>query len=272
MSELRKLEFFLLRYVPDAVKGEFVNVGVMVVEPERNGSGFAEVRFTRDWRRVQCLDPQADVEWLAAVEKDIRSWVLEAGADQSVLLKKLDESLSNGLQLSAAKGCLAEDPVKEMEQLVQLYLQPVQAPETKRELSGRQKVLGRMRKAFEDAGVLPLMIQNFAVAKYTKSGDPMKLDFAYSVGSAMKFLHAVSLRAGVEQAVVLAARFPDVAAGLQSKRDARAMLTAVVDDGFDGSRDEVGFALAMMHEKGVVVAEVGEMARIAEEVRVELRA
>ena len=32
MAERRQLEFFLLRYVPDAVKDEFVNIGVVMVE------------------------------------------------------------------------------------------------------------------------------------------------------------------------------------------------------------------------------------------------
>ena len=32
MAEKRQLEFFLLRYVPDAVKDEFVNIGLVMVE------------------------------------------------------------------------------------------------------------------------------------------------------------------------------------------------------------------------------------------------
>lgn len=73
MVEKRKLEFFLLRYVPDAVKGEFVNFGLAMIEtPEsRSGNGFAEVRFTRDWSRVLRADPQADIEVLQALERDI---------------------------------------------------------------------------------------------------------------------------------------------------------------------------------------------------------
>jgi hypothetical protein len=66
MADRRQLEFFLLRYVPDAVKNEFVNIGLVMVEPGANGDGFADVRFTRDWRRVRCLDPQADVDMLGA--------------------------------------------------------------------------------------------------------------------------------------------------------------------------------------------------------------
>ena len=51
MAERLQCEFSLIRYVPDVVKGEFVNIGVVL----RNAGG-AEVRFTRDWARVRCMD------------------------------------------------------------------------------------------------------------------------------------------------------------------------------------------------------------------------
>src|SRR5579862_3646164 len=122
MADRRQLEFFLLRYVPDAVKDEFVNIGLVMVEPGANGGAFAEVRFTRDWRRVRCLDPQADVEMLAALERDIRGQ-LATTHDREVLLRKLEDSFSNVIQLSPAKGCLAEDPVREIETMASIYLE-----------------------------------------------------------------------------------------------------------------------------------------------------
>src|SRR5579863_5194427 len=109
MADRRQLEFFLLRYVPDAVKDEFVNIGLVMVEPGANGGGFAEVRFTRDWRRVRCLDPQADVEMLEAMEREIRGQLRQTG-DRELLMRRLEDSFSNLIQISPAKGCLAEDP------------------------------------------------------------------------------------------------------------------------------------------------------------------
>src|SRR5580698_8516313 len=53
----RACEFQLLKYVPDPVRNEYVHIGVILRE---QGSPGAEVRFTRDWRRVRCLDPDAD--------------------------------------------------------------------------------------------------------------------------------------------------------------------------------------------------------------------
>ena len=37
--------------------------------------GFAEVRFTRDWRMLQCVAPDVELEWFEMVEREIRgSW------------------------------------------------------------------------------------------------------------------------------------------------------------------------------------------------------
>src|SRR5258708_2112364 len=143
MAELKQLEFFVLRYVPDAVKDEFVNVGVVMLESGANGEGFADVRFTRDWRRVRCLDPQADGEMLEALESDIRKQLGEA-RDREVLLRKLDDSFSNLIQVSATKACLSEEPGKEMEMLASLYFAGPKR-EARVGFSERQRKLTTMR-------------------------------------------------------------------------------------------------------------------------------
>lgn len=77
-NELRQCEFFLLRYVADAVKEEFVNIGVGVIDP---ASGYADLRLTRDWRRVRCMDPAADIELLQAMESELRERMHAGGED-----------------------------------------------------------------------------------------------------------------------------------------------------------------------------------------------
>src|ERR1700691_5481016 len=168
MSDRRQLEFFLLRYVPDAVKNEFVNIGLVMVEAGANGGGFADVRFTRDWRRVRCLDPQADVEMLVALEREIRGQ-LATTHDREVLLRRLEDSFSNVIQLSPVKGCLAEDPAREIEAMASMYLETAKVG-GRREASGRQRILATMRDAFEQAGVWGLMRHQIAVAEYTHKG------------------------------------------------------------------------------------------------------
>jgi hypothetical protein len=274
MADRRQLEFFLLRYVPDAVKDEFVNIGVVMIEAganwaQSNGGGFAEVRFTRDWRRVRCLDPQADVEMLAALEGEIRGQLTTA-QDRSALLRRLEDSFSNVIQLSPAKGLLAEDPAREIEAMASMYLEAAKVG-GKREVSGRQRILATMRDAFEQAGVAKFVLP-VPVAPYTKPGDPFQFDFGYRVAGEIKLFQAVSLKAGVDAAVLLAARYPKIAPLMSKMTDARPSLTAVIDDDLDRGAESVQFALSMMEDEKIRIAVAAEMPMIAEVARRELRA
>ncbi|MFZ0817873.1 MAG: DUF3037 domain-containing protein [Candidatus Sulfotelmatobacter sp.] len=268
MANKRQLEFFLLRYVPDAVKDEFVNIGLVMVEAGEAG-GFAEVRFTRDWRRVRCLDSQADVEVLAALEREIRGQ-LATTRDREVLLRRLKDSFSNVIQLSPVKGCLAEDPVREIEAMASMYLESTKVG-GKREVSGRQRILATMLDAFEQAGVGKIVLP-VPVAPYTKPGDPFQFDFGYRVGGEIKLFQAVSLKAGVDAAVLLAARYPRIAPAMSKVAHAAPVLMAVIDDDLDRGHETVQFALSMMEEEKIRIAVVAEMPMIAEVARRELRA
>lgn len=269
MADRRQLEFFLLRYVPDAVKDEFVNIGLVMVEPGANGNGFADVRFTRDWRRVRCLDPQADMEMLEALEREVRGQLAGTG-DREVLLRRLQDSFSNVIQLSPAKGCLAEDPAVEIGMMASLYLEAARTGGT-REASARQKILGEMRDAFEQAGVWSLMRKQIAVAQYTHKGDPLKIDCAYRPNGEIRMFQAVSLAMDVDTAKVLAFSYPKIAEGIGRVEKASAVLTAVVEDGLDRSDEAISFALATLEQSRIRVAGVGEMAGIADVARRELR-
>ena len=267
MADRRQLEFFLLRYVPDAVKDEFVNIGVVMVESD--GGGFADVRFARDWRRVRCLDPQADVEMLGALEREIRGQ-LATTHDREVLLRRLEDSFSNVIQLSPAKGCLAEDPVREIEVMASIYLESAKVT-GQRIVSGRQMILGKMRDAFEQAGVAKFILP-VPAAPYTRPGDPFQFDFGYRVAGELKLFQAVSMKAGVDAAVLLAVRYPRIVPVMSKLTESAPLLTAVIDDDLDRERDEVRFALSMMEEEKIRIAVVAEMPGIAEVARRELRA
>jgi hypothetical protein len=269
MAGRRQLEFLLLRYVPDAVKGEFVNFGVLALENGPQGAELIDVRFTRDWGRVLCLDPQADVEVLTALQREIQQEIGQT-KDRADLLRRMEESFSNVVQMSQAVPVLAEVPAVEIETVARTYLETPKLRRT-REPAGRRKILETMRDAFEEAGVFALLTA-VPVEPYTRPGDPFEFDFGYRVGNEIKLFHAVSLKASIDAAVMLAARYPKIAAAMAQTAGAPAMLTAVVEAELDRSRSEVGFALEMMEEGKIRVATTTEMPAIAEEVRVELRA
>ena len=104
MAELKQLKFFVLRYVPDAVKGEFVNIGLLMREPDGE---FSAVRITEDWSRVRCIDPEADLEVLTGIGNAARgSERKDTGLD--LLVRKLEDLFSNVIQVLPVKACLAE--------------------------------------------------------------------------------------------------------------------------------------------------------------------
>ena len=271
MADKRQLEFFLLRYVPDAVKGEFVNFGVMAIENGPNGPGLVDVRFTRDWGRVLSLDPQADVEVLAALQKEIQQ---EVGRkiDELTLLKKMEDSFSGLVQVSLVMPALTEKTAAvEIAEVAKTFLQTAKVEPRPKPPAGRQKILMTMRSEFKRVGVLELLTP-VPVEPYTRAGDPFKFDFGYRVGGEIKLFHAVSIEASVDSAVTLALRYSKIEPTMAQLTGAAPMLTAVVEDGLDRSRSEVGFPLEMMEESRIRLATTGEMRGIAELVATELRA
>ncbi len=198
---MKNLEFFLLRYAPDAVKEEFANVGVVLLE----ANGDADVKFTNDFRRVKCLDPTADIEVLTELEKEIRARIKDAGSDRDKIIKKLQDSFSSTLQISASKAVIAESLQKEIEVLAKMYLESPAREREAREARGRQAILQQMENAFDAEGVwnIPQMRKRVAVKDDTRAGDPLKIDCGYSPNGAVKLFHAVSLATDRDSAKVL---------------------------------------------------------------------
>jgi len=265
MAEKRQFEFFLLHYVPDAVRNEPVNVGVVMVEP---GTDFADVRFTHDWRRVRCLDPQVDIETLEALEKEMRS-DLRGLKTREALLRRLSDSASNLIQLSTTKACLTDDPAKEIEALVRLYCEgPKPAGRTGR--SERQRLLDAIHGSFKETGIGELIMHRIPVAPYTRKGDPFEFDFGYRVGNTTKMFQAVSMKSNIDQAVLLASRYPAIAKNMAKKLLVLPLLTAVVEDDLDRTQEKAQFALDMMEDSQIRVAISAEMPLLAEQARKEL--
>jgi hypothetical protein len=270
MAEKRKLEFFLLRYVPDAVKGEFVNFGLIAIENGPDRAELIDVRFTKDRSRILCLDPQADLEVLTKLQEDIQR---ETGQtrDRADLLRRMEDSFSGAVHISSVMPALTEKAaLVEIDEVARIFLETSKVRRV-REPAGRQKILGTMRDEFEKAGVLALL--NAVPAEpYTKPGDPFEFDFGYRFQKEIKLFHAVSMRSGVDTAVMLAARYPKIAPLMEKVAGAVPLLTAVVETELDRSRSEIGFALEMMEESRIRLATTEEMSGIAQIARAELRA
>jgi hypothetical protein len=266
MAEKRKLELHLLRFLPHALRDDFVTIGLSLLESD---GGFAEVRFTRDWKMLQCVAPDMELEWFQMVESEIRGRLAEIrGRDD--LLQVIHERFGTTIDMAPTKAVLTEDPAKEIEVLTSMYLMPMQRAERAQQRTGRAGIVNAMKDAFSDAGVLELVQRNLDVGKFTGLGDPFRVDFGYRLGGSMRMFHAVSLAANVDQGLALAYRFTRIEAGMRQEQ-LQASLTAVVDLQMPSSDEKTRFTIGMLEQSSVRVRAVGEADEIASEVRRELR-
>jgi hypothetical protein len=272
MAERLQCEFSLIRYVPDVVKGEFVNIGVVLREAGRAGS--AEVRFTRDWGRVRCMDPEADVALLESMEAEIAERLLrgvEVRVNAKPMLETLEDSLSNSVQLTEMRGTLAESLPAEMEQLLRMYVEPLKVKVDRKAARGRAAIAGSMRTEFERAGVWRLMRKRIAAAQYTQVGDPLKIDCGYRNGR-VKMFHAVSLENDVEGAKGMAYSAGALRAGVLRDEGLELELTAVVERiATVADQEQYGFGVSVMEREAIRVLTVADLGRAAETARRELR-
>jgi hypothetical protein len=239
----RACEFQLLRYVPDAVRNEYVHIGVIL--REQGGEAPAAVRFTHDWRRVRCLDPEADTALLEGMESELRRQLQED--PEGKLMRLLDESLSLSVQMTEAKAYLAESLPAGMEELMRLYVEPPPRERVPR-LSGR-------------------------------AGDPLRIDVGYRPNGVIRMFHAVSLEPGVEMAKVLAFSAAGLRTGVERVEKAQLELTAVIEPAAKlGATEEeperlemYRFGVETMEEHQIRVLTTSDLGRVADTARRELR-
>ncbi|MGD0682003.1 MAG: DUF3037 domain-containing protein [Terracidiphilus sp.] len=273
-SQRRACEFQLLRYVPNAVRNEYVHIGVIL--REQGGGGPAEVRFTRDWRRVRCLDPDADTALLEGMESELRRRF--TSEPDGNLMRLLSESLSLNVQMTEPKAYLAESLPAGMEELMRLYVEPPPREKIQR-LSGRAAIQAKMRTEFERAGVWELLRKRIAASEYTRPGDPLRIDVGYRPNGVIRMFHAVSLEPGVEMAKVLAFSAAGLRIGVERVERASLELTAVIEPaarlGATDSEPErlemYRFGVETMEENQIRVLTTSDLGRVAETARRELR-
>jgi hypothetical protein len=281
LAERLQCEFFLIRYVPDVVKGEFVNIGVLLREADARAADGAVVRFTRDWSRVRCMDADADIGLLEALEGEIGTRLRGMeGPGVKPVMEVLEDTLSNSVQMTEVRACLAESLPAELEQLMKMYVEPLKV-KAERRRTGRAAIAGAMRNEFERAGVWAMMRKRIAASAYTRPGDPMKIDCGYRAGAGadgvIRMFQAVSLEGDVEAAKGLAFSAPDLRAGVERVEGSRLELTAVVEalrggsEGDDEARERYRFGVEAMEQREIRVVTLNDLARVAATAKTELR-
>ena len=127
-------EFFIVRYFADPIRDEPINIGIILLAVGESGNRAPLVRITKNWKRVRCIDPRADIEMLALLEESLQARLTDAGLPGRAAVEKLDQSLSTSLRLARAnamgsvtfggiKGALTDNFAEEIDRLMALYVE-----------------------------------------------------------------------------------------------------------------------------------------------------
>ena len=215
MPELKKFDYFFLRYVPRPTMDDYVTFGVVMLEDAPNG--FAGVRFVKNWRRLQCAHPEADLEYLRFLEQDIRQRLSDT-TDTKDLLARMEDCFSGSIQTSPYKQYLAEEPQAALDAVARGTLD-IPLAVGKAQPGGKRRILRKIQAAFEAAGIWRMIQKNIPAERYTYPGDPLKIDVAYRPNGVIKMLQALSLEANVDAAKALAFSYPQLVAGIDPLGD-----------------------------------------------------
>jgi hypothetical protein len=253
-----------------------VNIGVLLREAGHTDR--ALLRFTKDWARVRCVDPDADIGMLESLESELRAKISEDIITGKPLLKLLEDSLSNAIQITEPTAYLAESMITGLEELMRIYVDPRKRQAVARK-SGRMAIHARLRSQFERAGVWDLMRKRIAVSAYTKAGDPLRIDCGYRPNGIIRMFHAVSLDGDTDWPKVLAFSVPSLREGIARVENAELELTAVVEpitevtaDREDQDRvEQYRFSVETMEMQQIRVLTTNDLSRVADTARRELR-
>lgn len=259
----------VLRYVPNTVRDEWVNIGILLEEQGGLGGGSISKRAVRvveeqsELARVKRVHPNADEGLLRALPADFDEWLRLGRGETEKYIEKLDQTLSNFLQFSPQRILLADDFDFELDRLYRDHVAPPARLRAGVVESTRAWIKQRINDVFLRRRV-PKLQRNIRVAEFTEPGDPLKLDYGYQNG-ARGYLQAVALGRDPSQPKILAytarrirARLPD------------AEFTAITEAEPAAGNSRQQFVARLFADENIGIVSLSRIDKFAEELRVRL--
>jgi len=199
-SEVRAFAYRILRYTPNLVRDEWVNIGVLVFAPETGERRLRLIEEQEELNRVRRLHPQADEALLLRLRDDLEDRFESSngngaiGSDWQALLAKWDDTFSNALQLSPQKGTLAQDLDTELERLYDDHVAPQRAPNRVGAPGSRAQMRSYCQQVFRHAGLWERIGKRVPVSQFTLPDDPLRIDYSYRRNGTRGFVHTLPVR------------------------------------------------------------------------------
>ncbi len=263
-ASMTRYVFKLLRYVPNIVSAEFFNIGVFLYGEE---GGIIDARFAPDFRRLRC-NPLVELDYLAALRDEFEEERPRGEAFRQYV-DRMQQNLSNDLQISGAKTFWGRDAATEIERLCQTYLVTAPGEDTRREpreprAGSRRALRRRMEETFRHhhlvgngGGLRSEIGVNYGSARLR-----FTFDYSYQPNGVVNYLHGLALRNDINEASKLCFVFERLG-GLEKQP---IKLTAVVDDEVPND------TLDLLRESHIAAWKASKLEQLAVGIRQELGA
>ena len=187
----------VLRYSPNLVRDEWVNIGVLLFDPESGERRLRLIESQEEFARVRRLHPAADEELLRGLRDDLEDRFQGADAPDAggwqKLLAKWDDTLSNALQLAPQKGVFAGDLDAEVERLYTDHVAPQRSAPRVGAPGSRAAIRGYCGQVWKLARLWERLEKSVRVAEFTFPGDPMRLDYSYRRNGTRGYVQTLSV-------------------------------------------------------------------------------
>ena len=267
-SELKQCSYFLVRYVPDVVKQEFINIGLFLF---CRAEQFLDCLFSDDFRRITRFHAQADTQFLKELQPHFEQQIAQHEEDLEGYIREMQQSYSNLIQLSPARSCLTADLSAQLQDLFERHVgAPLTGP-TKQDT--RMRIKQRMTEALRRCDVFEhnLFRKRIPASPWTGAGDPFVFDFGYKPleqagkpNGRLKLIHTLSLQRDDELAKALMWTFDRVLEKEPSD------LTVGHEDNPDPSNPVVRFSQGILQHERVRLVPVSGFDGYAQSIRAEL--
>ncbi len=259
---MNRYSFQLLRYVPNIVSGEFVNIGLLLYDRDEKLIG---ARFAPDLRRLRC-NPSVDHHYLECLRREFEEKLL-LGEGLAPYVETLRGDLSNTLQLGGRQVFEGSEAEVEVERLTNAYLttprrEEVEGEEREPRPGTRQALRRRMDESFRRQALLAHDRLRRQVS-VTYGGPRLRFtfDYSYQPNGVVKYVHALGLRNDLSDASKICFAFERMRVGAETPPE----LTAVVDDAFPED------TLELLESSAVTTCPVSKIDEMAYSIRRDLR-
>jgi hypothetical protein len=255
------LAYHVLRYAPDLVRDEWVNIGVMVFDPRTGALRLRLIEGQDEYARVRRLQPTTDEGMLRKLRDHLedrftvylrnarveRGETVQPGEELTRMVDAWNQTLSNGLQLAPQKGVHADDIEKETDRLYAEHVAPRRKPHRVGAAGSRAEVRSYCSQVFRQAQIWERLERAVRVSDYTFAGDPMRVDYSYRRNGTRGFVQTLS----VSRAPADAKLFAYTAERIAAKASLKTEFTAVTDVALDSGNDRHRFVRDTLREVGI---------------------